>query len=193
MDTSSVLDAVRQHLGPDTIQQISSTLGTDPATTSNAVSAALPMLLGGLSHNASHPEGAAALDQALDAHDGSILDNLGSILGGAGAGGGIGGAILSHIFGAKRGPVEEGVGKASGLDPQQAARLLMMLAPIVMGVLGRMKQRGNVSASQLPDVLQKSTHEAQQTAPGGFDPGSIFGGTAGSIAKSVLGGILGTK
>ena len=77
MTSNSLLDDVQQQLGPESIQQISDALGADPATTSNAISMALPALLGGLSQNAAHPQGAAALDQALGAHDGSILDNLG--------------------------------------------------------------------------------------------------------------------
>jgi hypothetical protein len=174
----SILDALRQQLGPDTIQQLSQTLGADPSATSSAVSAALPMLLGGLAQNAAHPQGAAALDQALGAHDGSILDNLGGLLGG-GALGGIGGSILSHILGSKRAPVEEGVSKASGLSGAQVAQLLMMLAPIVMGVLGRHKQQQGVDASQLPDVLQRTTQQMQQDAPGGFNIGSILGGLFG--------------
>lgn len=176
---SSILDAVRQQLGPDTIQQLSGALGADPAATSNAISLALPALLGGLAHNAARPEGAAALDNALNQHDGSILDNLGGMLGGGGAGGGalggIGGAILGHIFGGRRGSVEEGVGKASGLDAAQVAQLMAMLAPIVMGVLGRMKQTKGLDANRLPEVLD-----------GG-------GGTSGGALGSILGGIFGQK
>ncbi|HUR82045.1 MAG TPA: DUF937 domain-containing protein [Thermoanaerobaculia bacterium] len=178
---SNILDQVRQQLGPDTIQQISSALGADPAATSNAVSLALPALLGGLSQNASHPQGAAALDNALDEHDGSILDNLGGLLGGGGGGGGgalggIGGAILGHILGSKRGPVEEGVGRASGLNGAQVAQLLAMLAPIVMGVLGRMKRTNGLDANRLPQVLGQS-HEQ--------------GG--GGLLESALGGIFGNR
>lgn len=79
---TSILDAVRQQLGPNTIQQMSGALGADAAATSDAVSLALPAILTGLSQNASQPQGAAALDTALNAHDGSILDNLGGVLGG---------------------------------------------------------------------------------------------------------------
>ena len=177
---TSVLDAVRQQLGPDTIQQLSGALGADPATTSNAISLALPALLGGLAQNAAQPEGAAALDSALNQHDGSILDNLSSMLGGgsgagSGALGGIGGAILGHIFGGRRGSVEEGVGKASGLNAAQVAQLMAMLAPIVMAVLGRMKQAKGLDANRLPEVLN--------------DGGGGLGGTLGSI----LGGIFGQK
>jgi len=153
---SNLLEAVQQHLTPDTMRQIGASLGTDPGTASNAVSMALPVILGGLATNASNPQGASALNQALDAHDGSILDNLGGLLG-SGAMSGIGGAILGHIFGKKQAPVQDGVSKATGLSSQQVAQLLMMLAPIVMGALGRMKQQQGLDHTQLPNVLQQST------------------------------------
>lgn len=200
---TSILESVQQQLDPESIQKLSSALGADPASTSNAISMALPALLGGLSRNVSNPQGAAALDQALDAHDGSILDNLGGLLGGGaagGIGGGIGGAILGHIFGGKRGAVEDGVGRASGLNTQQVSQLLMMLAPIVMGVLGRMKRQKGVDASSLPNVLQPGAPSTQAGAsPGGFDLSSILdsnhdGQVADDVArmgKSVLGGIFG--
>ncbi|HEV7767782.1 MAG TPA: DUF937 domain-containing protein [Thermoanaerobaculia bacterium] len=177
---SSVLDEVRRQLGPDTIQQLSGALGADPATTSNAISLALPALLGGLAHNASQPEGARSLDNALNQHDGSILDNLGGMLGGgSGAGGGIlggiGGAILGHVFGERRGSVEEGVGKSSGLDAAQVAQLMAILAPIVMGVLGRMKQTKGLDANRLPEVLNDNND------------------SSGGVLGSILGGIFGQK
>ncbi|HEV7238272.1 MAG TPA: DUF937 domain-containing protein [Thermoanaerobaculia bacterium] len=199
---TSILDAVRQQLGPDTIQQLSSTLGADPATTSNAVSLALPTILGALSRNASQPEGAAALDNALNAHDGSILDNLGGLLGsGGGGGGGIGGAILGHVFGGRRDTVEQGVGRASGLDGAQVAQLMAMLAPIVMGVLGRMKQTKGLDANRLPDVLQQSRAQAEEETPGlGGLGGLLDGNNDGSVADdllrmgtSALGGMFGNK
>ncbi|HEX6640140.1 MAG TPA: DUF937 domain-containing protein [Thermoanaerobaculia bacterium] len=177
MTSHSLLDDVQQQLGPESIRQISDALGADPATTSNAISMALPALLGGLSRNAAHPQGAAALDQALGAHDGSILDNLGGLLGG-GAAGGIGGAILGHIFGGKRDAVEAGVARGSGLNAQQIAQLLAMLAPIVMGVLGRMKRQKGIDASSLPDVLQQSAQPSAAGA-GGFDLNSILGSVFG--------------
>ena len=178
---TSLIEAVRQQLGADSIQQLSQTLGADPAATSKAVSIALPALLGGLAQNASQPQGAAALDTALNAHDGSILNGLGGLLGG-GAGSGIGGAILGHIFGSKREPVEQGVGKASGLDPAQVAQLMAMLAPIIMGVLGKMKREKGVDANALPDVLNTGRQEAEKNAP---DLGDLLG--------NALGGLFGRK
>jgi hypothetical protein len=197
---TSLLESVQQQLGPDSIQRMSSALGADPASTSSAISMALPALLGGLSRNASNPQGAASLDRALNDHDGSILDNLGGLLGG-GAGGGIGGAILGHIFGGKRDAVEQGVGRASGLNAQQVSQLLMMLAPIVMGVLGRKKRQEGVDASSLPNVLQTGTRPSSggDAGGGGFDLNSILdsnddgqiGDDVARLGKSVLGGLFG--
>jgi uncharacterized protein YidB (DUF937 family) len=49
---SSIVDAVRRQLGPESIQQISSTIGADPAATSKAISTALPGgALGGIFGN----------------------------------------------------------------------------------------------------------------------------------------------
>jgi hypothetical protein len=201
---SSILDAVREQLGPDAIQQLSSAIGADPQATSSAVSLAVPAMLGGLSQNASQPQGALALDNALNQHDGSILDNLGGLLGGGGGGGagggsamgGIGGAILGHIFGGRRGTVEQGVGRASGLDGAQIAQLMAMLAPIVMGVLGRMKQSKGLDANQLPEVLQQSRQQAEQDVPGlgGLLDQNNDGSMADDLLRmgsSALGGMFG--
>ena len=202
---NSILDAVRQQIGPDAIRQISGAIGADPSATSNAVSLALPTLLGGLSRNAAQPQGAAALDNALNAHDGSILDDLGGLLGGGGGntggggiGGGIGGAILGHIFGNRRGPVEEGVGRSSGLDAAQVAQLMAMLAPIVMGVLGKMKRTQGLDANSLPDVLQQSRAQGEQETPGlgGLLDANNDGSVADDLLRmggSALGGLFGNK
>jgi hypothetical protein len=195
MNSTSVIDALKQQLSNDTIQEMSRTLGTDPNTTSNAISVAVPVMLAALSRNASSPQGAASLNDALGAHDGSVLDNIGGMLGG---GGGIGGAILGHIFGSKRKPVEQGVGRATGMSAQQVGQLLMMLAPLIMGVLGRMKRHQDVGAQQLPDVLNQTKAEIETKSPEAAGLGRVFdtnhdGQIADDIARigtSVLGGLF---
>ena len=175
---------------------MSTQLGTDTAATSNAISMAVPILLGSLSKNAANAEGAAALDNALAAHDGGILGNLGAFLGG---GGGAGAAILAHILGSRRTPVEQGVGRATGMNAQQVARLLTMLAPLVMGVLGRMKRQQNVGAKQLPEVLGQANLDMARQSPAIGDLSRILdrdndGEIADDVARigpSILGGLFG--
>lgn len=153
------LDQILQTtLNSNTVSQMSQTLGTDHNTTQNAIQASLPILLGALANNSSTPDGASSLLGALDRdHDGSVLDDVGGFLGNYGAGNGEG--ILGHIFGSRVTVVQEGLSQSSGLDTGRIAQLLVMLAPIVMGALGRAKQQGAIDQGNLPDVLAGATQQ----------------------------------
>ncbi len=178
---SSIFDAVTQQLGGANLTQLSQQIGADESATQQAIQAALPMLISGLARNASNPQGAAALSTALGEHaDGSVLTNLGGLLTSPDTGAGAG--ILAHIFGNRRGPIEQGVGQATGLQQPQIGKLLMVLAPIVMAVLARKQQARPATADQvpapadagtLPDVLNREAKEAQQRAPSGL--GGLIG------------------
>ncbi len=138
----SLQDLLGAQQGTEAVDQISRNVGAEPSAVNSAIQAALPMILGGLANNASTPQGAESLNNALeqDHSDSGILGNLGS-LGGlifgqqqqappprqADAGG-----ILGHIFGDRQGQVAQDVSEKSGLGMGQVAQILMMLAPIVM-------------------------------------------------------------
>ena len=156
----SLQDLLGPQQGSQAIEQISDQVGAEPSAVNSAIQAALPAILGGLANNASDPQGAQSLDQALEQdHDGGILGNLGG-LGSlifdqstptprqADAGG-----ILGHIFGGNQTPVVEEVSQQSGLQGGQVAQILMMLAPIVMGYLGRQKRQQGVGADGLGGLL----------------------------------------
>jgi hypothetical protein len=145
-------DILNNALNSDTIKQIGRRLGVDEATAAGAIHAALPMLLGGLANSSASQSGAKSLLTALDRdHDGSVLDDLDGFLGDYLSGRGAG--ILSHIFGAQEGAVERGVSNASGLDLGKVGPLLLMLAPIVMGALGRARHEQGMDVSELQRAL----------------------------------------
>jgi hypothetical protein len=197
---SQLLEMVSQQLGGQNLTTLSRQIGADEQSTQNAISMALPLLLGGLAKNSAQPQGAAALDRALTNHDGGLLDNLGAMLG-SGALGTAGAGILGHILGQRRAPVEQGISKASGLQPQQVGRLLMLLAPIVMAALSRMKQQNNVSGTELGDVLQREKADVATKSPGaGGLLGMLDSDNDGSIADDLarmapgmLGGLFGGR
>ena len=103
---------------------------------------------------------------------GSPLGGLvGSLLGGSGGSGAgakalDGAGILGHIFGNRRSAVEGGVAKASGLDGGQIGKLLMLLAPIVMSALAKVKQQHQLDESGLADALHRERHQIETRAPG---------------------------
>lgn len=196
---SSILDLLGSQLDASTLARLGDQVGATPEQTSAAVSAALPALLGQLQRNSSTPQGAAALGSALDRdHDGSILDNLGSLLGGGPSDSHV--RSLDHIFGQRRGTVEDAVASRSGLDRGQVMQLLAMLAPLVLGALSRARQRGGASSGGaganpgggLGDILGGALGQMRQGGGGG-GLGSILGGLLdrdgdGSFLDDLLGG-----
>jgi hypothetical protein len=180
-------------LNDNTISQISQQIGADEGTTVNAIQAALPMLLGGLATNSANEQGATSLAGALERdHDGSILDNLGGFLSDPSSGQGAG--ILGHIFGGSQRTIEDGVSQASGLDMSKVGPLLMMLAPIVMGALGRTQREQGVGAGDLAGLLGGAT---QQVGAGSGLLGVLSSvldrdrdGTAIDDVAGMLGGLL---
>lgn len=162
----SLDDLLGQQQGSNALGQISNMLGADQSLTSTAIQMALPAILGGLAKNAATPDGAQSLDNALSQdHDGSILDNLGGLLGGQteSTRQTDGGGILGHIFGNSQGQVAQEISKNSGLDVGQVARLLLTLAPLVMGFLGKQKQQNNFDAGGLSNWLGGQQQQMQSS------------------------------
>lgn len=196
MDLSGILNDT---LGGNTVSQISQAIGADESSTSSAIQAALPMLLGGLANNSSSDQGASSLMGAIDRdHDGSVLDDIGGLIAGqVGGRAGNGAGILGHIFGGSQAPVEQAVSQSSGLDMSKVGPLLAILAPIVMGAIGRSRQQGNVGTSDLGGLLGG----AAQQMGGGSDLMGMLGGLLdrdgdGSAVDDVmgmLGGMLGGR
>jgi hypothetical protein len=151
-------------LGGNTVDQISQTIGADQSTTSSAIQAALPLLLGGLARNSQSDEGAESLYGALvQDHDGSVLDDPGNLVSNYESGSGLG--ILGHIFGGQQNTVEQGVSQASGLDMSKVMPLLAILAPMVMGALGRTQREQGLGAGDLAGLLGGATRQTASNSP----------------------------
>jgi hypothetical protein len=173
MNSSLTDDLLGQLQGPQ-LAQIGQQLGLSQPQTSDAVSAALPLLIGALGRNASQPQGAEALFGALQ-RDHNGLD-LGSVLGSVLGGGGQGAEILGHIFGNRQNNAAQGLGAATGLGGAQANSLLKILAPIVLAYLARrMFSQGSADTPQaLGQVLGQEQQQIRQQ-------GGLGGGLLGAV------------
>ncbi len=162
----SLLDMLQEKLGNESaVKQIGAQLGTDPGTTQSAIAAALPMIVGALARNAQSPDQAGALSNALAKdHDGSILDDVTAHLGQPQQTDGDN--ILSHVLGAKRSSVATGLGQVAGLDAGKAGLLLSMLAPLVMGALGKAQRERGLDPGGLAGMLGGEQQRAADAAPG---------------------------
>jgi hypothetical protein len=189
---TNLVDSVLAHIGDPQLAQIAAQLGTTPDQARNAIEHALPLIVGGMAHNASTPQGSDALHNALGDHAGQDISSiLGNMLGGGG-GSGIGGAILGHIFGGNQSAADQGLGHVTGLGQQNAGQLMAILAPIVMAVLANHVQQGGIDAGSLGGMLGQQSQQIQQQ--GGLVGGllsAVLGHGAGNLDLSGLGGLLG--
>ncbi|RUA23509.1 MAG: hypothetical protein DSY76_09435 [Bacteroidetes bacterium] len=146
---SGIFDLLQGPMGQIIMQGASSQLGLDSNKTQSAMSAAIPMLMGALKRQASNPDTASGLFNALRSkHDGSILDNVMDIFGGGNVNEDVvqdGDKILGHVLGGKKEVVAEVLSKQKGIDIGSAMNILKMAAPLVMGMLGRQTRQTNVS------------------------------------------------
>jgi hypothetical protein len=150
----------------DTLSGISEQLGVDENKTQQAITMALPLLIGALNRNASTTDGAQALTGALQRdHGGSILEDL---LGNLSKKETLedGSAILGHIFGDKRGGFEQNISRTSGLDSETTVQLLSMLAPVVLGVLGQIQHKQSMEPQGVASLLQNERKSAESAVPG---------------------------
>jgi hypothetical protein len=190
----SLEELLGQQQGTQAVDQISQTVNAEPSMVNSAIQMALPALINGLANNAATPQGAESLNNALAEHDGGILDNLGGLgsLAGAIFGGGQpaspqtdAGGILGHILGGSQGQVTQQISNQSGLNMGQVAQILMLLAPIVMGYLGRQKQENNLDAGGLSQILGQQQQQIQQSPQGGFLSSLLDSDGDGSVTDDI--------
>ena len=196
----SILDMLSGQLGGRALEMIGSQIGADRKQVERAVPAALGSLMTGLARNTRSAEGAGALATALsNDHDGSILDDLSSALSAPEQGPGAG--ILGHVFGSKRGAVESALGQGTGLDAGSMGKLLTMLAPLVLGALGKKQRRDGLDPTGLGGLLRREQQSAARRAPdlgmlGGLLDADGDGDIKDDVAKiggSLLKGFLGSR
>ncbi len=153
-----------QQLAGGGLSQISQQIGAKEEDTGSAMSMAIPLLMSALANNASKPEGAQSLQQALvNDHDGSILNNMSGFLSDPQAANGAG--ILGHVLGTQQPAVTQGLAQNTGLGNDQVAQLLQIAAPLVMGSLGQQQQQQGFDTNGLTAFLSTQQQAAQQSNP----------------------------
>lgn len=191
-----LLELLNGTLNSDSVGKLSSNLGTSTESTKSAVMAALPLFVGALARNASRPEGATALNNSVERdHDGGILKDLAGFLGGADNAKGDG--ILGHIFGNKRPLVENAVAKAGGMEQSSAAQLLIKLAPVVMGALGKVTRSQGLGGNDLSKLLSQESEAASSSGAApllsllDLDKDGSVADDLASMGSGLLGGLFG--
>ena len=145
------LEALLGLLQGQDLGQLAEQVGGNEGQVKNGVMAALPAMLTALSKNTGTEKGAQELNNALETkHDGSILNNLSGYLSNPDLKDGAG--ILNHLFGSQTSNVANAVSQSSGLDTNGSIKMLQMLAPVLMGMLGQQKKQNNLDAEGIGNL-----------------------------------------
>lgn len=202
---SGILDLIHSDLGKQIIGNITEKTGVNAAQATAVVTNGLPEILGKMQQNVA--TGDSGLMGALlgGKHDGSILDNIGGFLNGGDFSDGK--KILGHVLGGDQDNMIQGLSSKTGVDSSIISKILPMLAPIVMGYLGKQVQnKGVQSSGGLGDLLGGLLGGANQTGgssvltsvldqngDGKLDISDAMSALSGNKKKSggLLGGLLG--
>lgn len=161
---NTISQMITQQIAGGVAAQLASRLGVSEGTARTAVQFAVPLVVAALARNAAQPQGAQDLHQAVaQDHDGSILDNLNGYLANPESANGSG--ILGHVLGGQRPAVESNLAQATGLDPGSAGSLLEMVAPLVMGAVGREQQQNGLDSQGLSQYLGEQQQQAESANP----------------------------
>lgn len=175
MDLTNILGALT---GNDAVDAIAKNLKLDPNQVSSVITSALPSLLGAMQKNASTQGGAEALTKALGDHAGNagnILSNL------SGADLTDGNKILSHIFGGNLSSVISGISNKSGVANTSVSKILAVIAPSLLALLGKGQKSSGTNAAGLAGMLGTILMASQAQKSGGL--GDLLGGLGKIFGK----------
>jgi len=157
------------------IGEVARKLGISEKEASAAVKTALPSIVAGLSANASSGDGAAKLEKTLGKHT-TRTTNVAEVDEEDGK------KIVNHVFGAKKEAVESAAAGKADVSKDIIAKILPIVAPIVLAWLAQKFLGGK----------KPSTTTADSPSDGGIGGvlGGLLGGDSGGLGD-LLGGLLG--
>jgi len=157
------------------IDQIAAKLGVPHDVAEDAVAKVLPTIVAGLSANSKDKAGAASLEKALAKHEGRAASTVDQIDTDDGE------KIVHNVFGSNKDKVVSAVSKTAKADESVIAKILPIVAPIVLSWL----------ASQFLNKKKTDAAGSGQGALGDLLGGLLGGASGGKGGGDVLGGLLG--
>lgn len=141
--------------------------GLQPDKINSVLSNALPMLLKGASTQATGSATSANFLQAIASHGEKDTKDLGSFLGNVDLADGA--KIVQHLLGGSTASSALNIAKAAGISEKDVLKLLAMVAPLLLSIIGQQKKKHGDEGSALVQALMSGV------AGKGLDAGSILG------------------
>ena len=196
----NLLDGVKSLLGTQGIESIAGMLGENTHNTQMAANSGVATLLASMMQNAASGNGggAASLLKMVTSGglDASALGNLAGMLGGGGNNDGLssllssGGGLISSLLGNQSSGIADLLGSVAGIKSSSANSIMSMVAPILMGLVG--KQVGTGGVSGLMNLLMGQQSAVKEALPSGISSLMNFDKFDASSALSAFSGVKNT-
>ncbi|QFG54011.1 DUF937 domain-containing protein [Chryseobacterium sp.] len=194
----NLIDLITGNAGTQVASQAENKFGISKNQVISLMAVAAPLVISYLRKKSQDdPNEAEALNNALDKdHDGSILDDPSQVE----ARQQEGGSILDHIFGGQKSQVENQLSQNTGISIDKIGPILAMIAPLIMGFIGKEKQSSGINSGGglgdlLGGILGGAQNQAQNEPANPLNDilGSVLGGGGEKQQQQGgLGGILGS-
>jgi hypothetical protein len=168
--STNLVSYVMQYLTPDMVGRMAAALGLNRSDAQSGVSAAVPALLAAFTGLADKPGGAQSLVNTIKQQSG-IADNFASMIGGSNQASFIdrGSSLLTSLLGSSdSSSLASAVGRFAGLGQGKATSLIGMLAPLVMGLIGKQIGTRGIDVGSLTSLLASQRDQIAQAMPGGM-------------------------
>jgi sporulation protein YlmC with PRC-barrel domain len=167
--TDNLVSAISRFLTPELVGRMASVAGLDRGTTQSAVGAAVPAILSSLADLAARPGGARQLADTIAEQSEGMLSDLPQTLGTAGMSAERGSGMLASLLGS--GVLDTLVSTLSrfvGIGEGATRTLLGLLAPAVLGVLGREQRAAGLETGGLARMLMGQKYQMAAAMPAGL-------------------------
>ncbi|RCU44920.1 DUF937 domain-containing protein [Chryseobacterium lacus] len=189
----NLMDLLTGNAGTQVAEKAENKFGVSKNQIIALMAVAAPLIISYLRKKSEDSNEAEALNNALEKdHDGSILNDPTKVEDRQEEGA----SILDHIFGGQKSQVENSLSENTGISMSKVGPILAMLAPLIMGYIGKEKKSKDVNSGGLGDLLggilggaQKDA-QAEPSNPLNDILGQVLGG--GNQQQGGLGGLLGS-
>lgn len=179
----SLISEITEHFTPEVVRSARSMLGESEPSTYKALEVATPTLLSGIRNMSSSSEGAKNLANMIREGGNRGLSETpvslfrgGSVTNYAAS---AGRRQLGNIFGGNTSRVTELVAKSGGVSASSASKLMSLITPLTLGVLGKRIATQPSGSSGLTELLSRQRDEISAAAPSelsrilGFGPRAV--------------------
>jgi outer membrane protein OmpA-like peptidoglycan-associated protein len=167
----NLIEMASNYLTPSILQKLGNLVGLNQQQTQKTMGAIIPTALAGLIQSASTESGAKRLLDTIDegGFDGSVIENMENMptdkLGGIVQ---RGKGLLGDIFGARTDGIGDLLSKFTGAGKSSVTSLLAAAAPMLLGLLGKLRNDQGLSAGGVRELLLSQKGLISKFAPPGL-------------------------